>query len=81
ITITSFNTDQAINIFNSLNGTGVPLTPIEVIVSKATANAAERKTFESNWQAIVNKTDHSSLNLNLLMTHYIFVQLSQQHGA
>lgn len=81
ITITSFNTDQAISIFNSLNGTGVPLTPIEVIVSKATATAKERKTFESNWQAIVNKTDNSSLNLNLLMTHYIFVQLSKQHGA
>ena len=46
ITITSYNTDQAINIFNSLNGTGVPLTPIEVIVSKTTANASDRKNFE-----------------------------------
>ncbi|MFR1820820.1 MAG: DUF262 domain-containing protein [Lactococcus petauri] len=81
ITITSFNTDQAINIFNSLNGTGVPLTPIEVIVSKATATAAERRVFESNWQKIVDKTDHSSLNLNLLMTHYIFVQLSNQRSS
>lgn len=80
ITITSFNTDQAINIFNSLNGTGVPLTPIEVIVSKATENASDRKEFESSWQAIVAKTDNSSLNLNLLMTHYIFTKLSEQHG-
>ena len=52
ITITSSNTDQAINIFNSLNGTGVPLTPIEVIVSKTTANASDRKNFEKNWQEI-----------------------------
>ena len=78
ITITSFNTDQAINIFNSLNGTGVPLTPIEVIVSKTTASAADRKTFENNWQEIVEWADKSNLDLNTLMTHYIFTKLSQQ---
>ena len=81
ITITSFNTDQAINIFNSLNGTGVPLTPIEVIVSKTTASAADRKTFENNWQEIVDWADKSSLDLNALMTHYIFMKLSQQNGT
>lgn len=81
ITITSYNTDQAINIFNSLNGTGVPLTPIEVIVSKATAESKDRKQFEYNWQTIVKKTDNSSLNLNLLMTHYIFFKLSEQNGS
>lgn len=81
ITITSFNTDQAINIFNSLNGTGVPLTPIEVIVSKTTAQAADRKLFEKNWQNIVKKSDNSPVNLNLLMTHYVFMQLSAQHGS
>lgn len=77
IAITSYNTDQAINIFNSLNGTGLPLTPIEVIVSQTTANAKERKVFEENWWSIVEKTDHSRLNLNSLITHYIFVKLAQ----
>ena len=81
ITITSFNTDQAFNIFNSLNGTGVPLTPIEVIVSKTTASAADRKTFENNWQEIVEWADKSNLDLNTLMTHYIFTKLSQQNGT
>lgn len=81
ITITSYNTDQAINIFNSLNGTGVPLTPIEVIVSKTTANASDRKNFEKNWQEIVQRTDSSRLDLNALITHYIFVKLSEQNGA
>lgn len=81
ITITSFNTDQAINIFNSLNGTGVPLTPIEVIVSKTTASAADRKTFENNWQEIVEWADKSNLDLNTLMTHYIFTKLSQKNGT
>lgn len=86
ITITSFNTDQAINIFNSLNGTGVPLTPIEVIVSKTTASAAaasaaDRKTFENNWQEIVDWADKLNLDLNALMTHYIFTKLSQQNGT
>lgn len=81
ITITSYNTDQAINIFNSLNGTGVPLTPIEVIVSKTTANAADRKNFEKNWQEIVQRTESSRLDLNSLITHYIFVKLSEQNST
>lgn len=81
ITITSFNTDQAINIFNSLNGTGVPLTPIEVIVSSTTASALDRKTFEYNWKEIMTKADNSDLDLNQLMTHYIFMKLSQKNGT
>ncbi|MCG4822863.1 DUF262 domain-containing protein [Streptococcus gordonii] len=81
ITITSYNTDQAINIFNSLNGTGVPLNPIEVIVSKTTANASDRKNFEKRWQEIVQRTDSSRLDLNSLITHYIFMKLSEQNGA
>ena len=81
ITITSYNTDQDINIFNSLNGTGVPFKRIEVIVSKTTVNASDRKNFEKNWQEIVQRTDLSRLDLNALITHYIFVKLSEQNGA
>lgn len=80
IAITSYDTDQAISIFNSLNGTGMPLTPIEVIVSQTTARAKERSVFEDNWRAIVEKTDKSPLNLNTLMTHYIFITLSRQQS-
>lgn len=78
ITITSFNTDQAINIFNSLNGTGMPLTAIEVLVSKATAVSQDRRIFEKSWQDLVQRVDQSSLDLNSLMTYYIFVKLSKE---
>lgn len=81
ITITSYNTDQAINIFNSLNGTGVPLTPIEILVSQLIAKSPNKKIFESNWQEIVQRTDSSRLDLNALITHYIFVKLSEQNSA
>lgn len=57
------------------------MTPIEVIVSKTTASAADRKTFENNWQEIVEWADKSNLDLNTLMTHYIFTKLSQQNGT
>ena len=39
-----------------------------------------RKTFETNWQEIVERADKSNLDLNTLMTHYIFTKLSQQNG-
>ncbi|HFI0352206.1 TPA: HNH endonuclease family protein [Streptococcus suis] len=57
------------------------MTPIEVIVSKTTANASDRKNFERNWQEIVQRTDSAMLDLNSLITHYIFVKLSEQNGA
>ena len=78
---TSYNTDQAINIFNSLNGTGVPLTPIEILVSQLIAKSPNKKMFESNWQEIVQRTDSSRLDLNALITHYIFVKLSEQNST
>ncbi|WP_427191947.1 DUF262 domain-containing HNH endonuclease family protein [Streptococcus sanguinis] len=81
ITITTYNTDQAINIFNALNGTGVPLTPIEILVSQLIAKSPNKKIFESNWQEIVQRTDSSRLDLNALITHYIFVKLSEQNSA
>ena len=81
ITITSFNTDQAISIFNSLNGTSLPLEPIEVIVAKATAGAAERKVFEQNWRTLVESLERSPLDLNTLVTHYIFTKLSEKRDS
>lgn len=78
IAITSYDTNQAINIFNSLNGTGLPLTPIEVIVSQTTAKAKDKKDFGERWRAVVEQTDKSPLNLHTLMTHYIFTKLAQQ---
>lgn len=81
ITITSYNTDQAINIFNSLNGTGLPLTPIEVLVSKTIARSADRKQFERNWEELIKLADASTvLDLNTLLTHYIFMQLAEKAG-
>ncbi|WP_318766773.1 HNH endonuclease family protein [Lactiplantibacillus carotarum] len=80
ITIVSYNTDQAINIFNSLNGTGMPLTPIEIIVSKATEVATDRPTFEKNWEEIVSRANKMDFDLNNLVTQYIFVKLSEQQG-
>lgn len=55
------------------------MTPIEVIVPKTTANAKDRKIFESNWQNIVARTDLARLDLNTLITHYIFMKLSEQN--
>ncbi|MGV2929247.1 DUF262 domain-containing HNH endonuclease family protein [Macrococcus capreoli] len=82
IVITSYNTDQAINIFNSLNGTGIPLTPVEVIVSKTMAGAGKNKEeFEKNWGDIVERADSALIDLTTLISHYIFVKLSSLNRA
>lgn len=78
ISIISYHTDQAINIFNSLNGTGLPLTEIEVIVSKIIANSADKVQFQENWKEIVEKSDNSDLGLTSLITHFIYMTFAEQ---
>lgn len=78
ITLASGDTDQAINIFNSLNGTGLPLSPIEVVVSTVIGRAgADRQTFENNWSQIVSDSDGANIDLTTLITHYIFAKLAE----
>ena len=56
IEIRSWNTEQAIKMFNSLNSTGLPLTDADIISAQLYSNAgADLYSFTEAWKAISNK--------------------------
>lgn len=53
IEIRSWNTDQAITMFNSLNSTGMPLSDSDIISAQMYSHAGEdKKEFMSKWELI-----------------------------
>ena len=69
IEISSWNTEQAITMFNSLNTTGMPLSDSDIISATLYANASAtgcREEFMEKWDGITRSAD--SLELNKVAT-------------
>lgn len=62
IVIKSWNTNQAIEMFNSLNSTGLPLSDADIISAKLYSNINEenKDSFENIWKDIIEKTNNLS---------------------
>lgn len=52
IEIRSWQTEQAITMFNSLNATGMPLADADIISAQLYKNAQDRATFDEAWQQL-----------------------------
>ena len=58
IVVISYETDEAIEIFNSLNSTGMPLADADILSAKLFSNYEEDKTeFTQRWRNIVEITN------------------------
>lgn len=58
IVVVSYQTDEAIEIFNSLNSTGMPLADADVLSAKLYSNYDVDKTgFDKSWREIVKNTN------------------------
>jgi len=58
IVVISYQTEEAIEIFNSLNSTGMPLADADLLSAKLHANYGEDKTeFNRRWSEIIKKTN------------------------
>lgn len=58
IEIRSWDTEQAITMFNSLNSTGMPLSDSDIISAQLYSNSAgDRDTFVARWEAITQLAD------------------------
>lgn len=69
IEIRSWNTEQAITMFNSLNSTGMPLSDSDIISAKLYANASAtgcREGFMEKWEGITSAA--GSLELDKVAT-------------
>ncbi len=82
IEIRSWQTEQAITMFNSLNSTGLPLSDADIISAKMYSNAGEqRELFNAKWQDIVCKANELSarniVSLDSILQQYMYIFRAQ----
>lgn len=83
ITITSFDTEEAIEIFNSLNSTGLPLANADIFAAKLYSFYDEdsRKKFVDQWQQLMNLTDSLSrqkiVTIDDLLNQYMYLKRTE----
>jgi len=80
IQIKSWQTEQAIGMFNSLNSTGLPLTDADIISAKLYSRAVVadcRDEFASKWEEIKDLTDkldkEGVVGLDAILTQYMYI--------
>ncbi len=56
IAIKSWNFEQAITMFNSLNSKGMPLSDADIISAQLYSNSTDKEKFNEEWKSIINLT-------------------------
>ena len=86
IEIRSWNTEQAIKMFNSLNSTGLPLSDADIIsaqlYSKASADSDVLNSFTETWKIISSKVSHLETrriaNIDSLLQQNMYIRRAEQ---
>lgn len=78
IEIRSWNTDQAITMFNSLNSTGLPLSDADIISAQLYSNAGEDKApFMYKWEYITKTANTLSarriISMDSVLQQYMYM--------
>ena len=62
IEIKSWQIEQAITMFNSLNSTGMPLSDADIISAQLFSNASKnQEDFQNVWKPIIRQADELGL--------------------
>jgi len=83
IEIRSWQTNQAITMFNSLNSKGMPLTTADIIAAKLYANNPsdnDKENFGTQWEELVKKTNELG-NKNIVNLDAVLQQFMYTHRA
>jgi len=79
IEIRSWNVEQAITMFNSLNSDGMPLQDADIISAKLYSNAGEnRNIFDNKWQELKKIVDEIKADCNVdidaILMQYMYIR-------
>ncbi len=83
IEIRSWQVEQAIEMFNSLNSKGLPLSDADIISAKLYSNSKneERDNFKTTWQnmnEIVNKLETKKIiNIDSVLQEYMYIRRAE----
>ena len=61
IVIKSWQLDQAIEMFNSLNSTGMPLSDADIISAQLYSSSSDKQKFIDRWKLIIKQANNLSL--------------------
>ena len=82
IEIRSWNTDQAITMFNSLNSTGMPLSDADIISAQMYSHAGNEKSqYMEKWEFITHKTStlraRNVIGIDSVLQQYMYIRRAE----
>lgn len=83
IEIKSWQIEQAILMFNSLNSTGMPLSDADIISAQLFSQAEDKDAFITQWQRICTQTDELKqqkiLNIDSVLQQYMYINRAKSN--
>lgn len=82
IEIKSWQIEQAITMFNSLNSTGMPLSDADIISAHLFSYAENKDDFKNIWEPIIRQADELGLknvvNIDNVLQQYMYINRSKE---
>jgi uncharacterized protein with ParB-like and HNH nuclease domain len=82
IEIRSWQIEQAITMFNSLNSTGMPLSDADIISAKLYSNAPDKDEFNKQWESIhelASKLNSQKIaDIDAILMQFMYINRAQQ---
>ena len=82
IEIKSWQIEQAITMFNSLNSTGMPLSDADIISAQLFALAENRDEFKNIWESIIKKADQLGqkkiVNIDSVLQQFMYINRAKE---
>ncbi len=83
IEIKSWQIEQAITMFNSLNSTGMPLSDADIISAQLFSKAPETVDFKSIWEPIIRQADELAqrkvVNIDSVLQQFMYINRAKKH--
>ena len=83
IEIKSWQIEQAITMFNSLNSTGMPLSDADIISAYLFSNAADKDDFKKAWEPIIRQADELGqkkiVNIDSVLQQFMYINRAKEH--
>lgn len=82
IEIKSWQIEQAITMFNSLNSTGMPLSDADIISAQLFSNASNKDDFKKRWESIIRHTDDLGqkkiINIDNVLQQFMYINRAKE---
>lgn len=83
IEIKSWQIEQAITMFNSLNSTGMPLSDADIISAQLFSNAPDGVDFKSIWEPIIRKANELAqkkvVDIDSVLQQFMYINRADKH--